>query len=86
MDLNGAPADGVNNSLNRGNTSDMAVENVKGGETPPSQPKEDVVPAREHPDKRQIGVRDDTCPIRNISPRLDGFGIAIMYSIRRDLV
>lgn len=30
MDLNSAPADGVNNSLNRGNTSDMAVENVKG--------------------------------------------------------
>lgn len=57
----------------------MSMEYVEGVEAPASQPDEDIIATRKHPQPRKISVTDDAGPVSHVSPSLNCFSVAARY-------
>lgn len=61
----------MDDCLDSGDTGDVAMVDVEGGELPAGGPKKDVVAASEHPQQRQVSETDNAGAIGEVTPNLE---------------
>lgn len=62
--------DRVHDGMDRRNTRNGPMKQVEGRKFPTSSPKEWIVAPTKQPQQAEVGVRQDTRPIRHVPPHL----------------